>query len=108
MPWWKTAKPGDEVVCIQNPYFSSRGMLAAESVRVGETYVIKAVCLLRDLVHTEENNDLVMFDLGLAITGRAWHDATLFKPVEKTKRKTDISVFNEILRTAKVPTTEEA
>jgi len=97
MSWIKTANVGDKVVCIKddwkNEWYPNTPCAGPKS---GDVVTIADIVPLRDTVF------LALFE---DIQGD-YYEADGFRPVQP--RKTDISVFTDMLNTAPVKETEEA
>lgn len=97
MSWWKTAKPGDRVVCVSQgqsgPKSKARGFIIPE---VGQ------VCVIRDANWVI---DRVLFrfeeirNQGLPEPG---FDARCFRPVQPKSTETGMAILKRILNSAPV------
>lgn len=95
--WIKTAKVGDRIVCVD-----ANGLFVCQPLQSGEVYVIREIVewygeigILLDGIHNEMHP-----------SGEYGYYAHRFRPV--TPRKTDITVFTDILRKVGKPVTEAA
>lgn len=97
MSWWQTAKVGDEVV-----YDPGEESIGAGNFEVGRIYRIDDFKLKRkgEFVRCDRHWAALACDVVLIWVegGSAWADVTLFRPVQP--RKTDISIFTEMLHRA--------
>lgn len=111
MSWIHRAKPGDKVVCIRDDFLEGYAHIETRPV-VGGIYTIreidpnypkaKSACLVA-LRLVEIRNPVLPYIEGEYEA--AWNYER-FRPVEP--RKTDISIFTDMLKTVGKPVTEDA
>jgi hypothetical protein len=95
MGWWKTAKPGDKVVCVSEPTNSQFGSHTHHPLEVGSIYEIEGVEI--DPFYTKAN--------GVGFFLRGFDDgfgANLFRPVQTKSTETGMAILKNILNGASV------
>lgn len=106
MAWWKTAKPGDKVVCVSKGS-GRKPPKWPEDVWV--RLVIGSVYTVQYLAAPRESTDCPAF-VCLAEFGRRYElDVRGFKPVDPASKKADRGVarLRSFLKDAKQPVSEE-
>lgn len=87
MGWWKTAKPGDRIVCVKLPK-KRRGPPPSSELVLGRVYVVLDICKVS------------WFRTGIGIV--IGHDhccgAHLFRPVQPLRNRTETGMA--LIRTA--------
>lgn len=99
MSWWKTAKPGDKVVCVCEDH--------DRVLRVGEVYVLSEIRYIPNCVDGMTGKpDGTEF--GVRVVGvpnrtkGAYFKPTRFRPVQTKSTETGMAILKRILNSAPV------
>lgn len=98
--WIKTAKVGDKVVCTKQGAWK----LTFGRDNGGNAPANGDICTIIEISFAPKGEIAGMAILSLEEFGEHWWDARRFRPVEP--RKTDISVFTDMLKTVGKPVEE--
>jgi len=106
MSWIQKAKIGDKVVCEKVDPVLGTSWHASERLQAGKVYTIASIWLCENRVvfdfDEQKRSDEACAFYGMKLGYGAWR----FRPVQP--RKSDISIFTDMLKAVDQPVKEEA
>lgn len=107
MSWWKTAKVGDKVVCVDEmpKLFGQRGNAVwdtGEKLALGAVYTIAAIFEAHDGSIHLELLEVCRTPLSKKMYGSVGYAATRFRPVQTKSTETGMAILKSILHSAPV------
>ena len=88
--WWKTAKPGDKIVCVSNGVWIENSLCGRKEIEVGKVYTVKDI---------EPCNEF-RTGFGVVLQENGWvnlYGVMLFRPVQTKSTETGMAILRKLL-----------